>query len=96
MNRKDFLSGVITGFVVGVLVMAFIFMGTSCAKQPVKTLTVDEILAERDKVDPYEWLGCLDGVCNYTFASHGHRCFISIGQANSIHVDSFMFDLECP
>jgi len=94
MNRKDFLSGVITGFTVGVLVMAFIFMSTGCATKtepPYVGPTPDAASGELILV------GCADHVCVYRFQNPKTNltCHFAVGSYPGFG-GTWRFDLECP
>ena len=97
MNRKDFLSGLITGFTVGVILMALIFMSVSCSPSPDPSARLPEVIEADDS--PYELIGCIDHVCTYLFSHKRggivYRCFLSVGSYPGFG-DAWMFDLECP
>lgn len=96
MNKVDFLSGLITGFTVGVILMALIFVLGACTS----TTESPYVGPTPEAMDnSYELVGCTDHVCTYTFAYKKgalvHRCFLSVGSYPGFG-DSWSFDLECP
>lgn len=95
MNRTDFVSGAITGFTLGVIIMALIFMSVGCASSgaPDPSAKVPEVIETDDS--RYELIGCIDRVCTYAFHYRTNRCFLSVGSYAGFG-NSWMFDLECP
>jgi len=90
----------LTILLVGIVIMVVAMLLTGCAGTEVR----DGILYTKPQLTEEAWkppeadmelVGCVEGTCTYTFY-RTRRCFLTIGQANKMNTDSWMFDLECP
>jgi len=99
MSRKDFLSGVVAGFSVGVILMALIFMSTGCARGPSPDVVTSQSANFEQAVDSGELVlyGCAQHACAYSFQNPktNQTCYLAVGSYPGFGA-TWRFDLECP
>jgi len=94
-KRNNLIEGLVIGFAIGVAIMAFALMLSSCAPavDPENQPQVPDVPAV-EIGSQFEKIGCAEDVCVYTFIRGRQRCFLGIGSFKA-RFDSWMFDLEC-
>lgn len=106
MPKNNPLQVALTILLVVIVVVVIVLFATGCTPRDERNKIREEekslspanqqsvIYADGDTTE-MELVGCVKGTCTYTFHKI-RRCFLTIGQANKMNTDSWMFDLECP
>ncbi len=93
------LEMALTIILVFIVVVVIATLMAGCAEveptPPVPPANQQSVVLSDGDTAEMELVGCVEGTCTYTF-HRIRRCFLTIGQANKMNTDSWMFDLECP
>lgn len=93
------LETALTIILIAIVIIVVALLVTGCkVTEPENTLPPANqqsvVYADGDTTE-MELVGCVEGTCTYTFYTY-RRCFLTIGQANPLNAESWMFVLECP
>jgi len=103
MPKNNPLQIVLTILLVAIVVFVIVVFASGCSSTDAGVPRADRdpplenlLIVDTPAASAMLKIGCADGVCAYTFAYGGRRCFVVMGQANEMNADSWMMDLECP